>query len=72
MKLPMPVPLAVWLELVVGFPAMFQHTPRAVTEAPPLLVTVPPDEAVVLAMEDTLATVTVGVVGEVVKLIWLL
>ena len=46
---------------------MFQQTPRAVTEAPPSAVTLPPEFAVVAVIDETLVVVTVGVVASVVK-----
>ena len=67
-KLLVPVPSEVWLSLVVGLAAVFQHTPFAVTEAPPSDVTFPPLEAVVEVMEDGVVVVTMGIVGEVVSL----
>lgn len=66
-KLPVPVPFIVLLLLIVGFCEVLQHTPRAVTVAPPLEVTLPPQVAVVQAMSPTAFVVTVGKVG-VVKL----
>ena len=61
-KLPVPLPLLVLLSPVVGLPPVFQQTPRAVTDVPPSEVTLPPQDAVVVVMELTLATVTAGVV----------
>ena len=66
-KLPVPEPLVVWLLLTVGFCEVLQHTPRAVTEAPPVAVTLPPQVAVVDAMLLTVLVVTVGAIVEVVK-----
>ena len=48
--------------------AVLQHTPLAVTEAPPSDVTFPPLVAVVEVMEDGVVVVTIGIVGEVVSL----
>lgn len=59
-KLPMPLPLEVWLLLTVGFWEILQHTPRAVTAPPPLEVTLPPQEAEWFVAEDTSLVVTVG------------
>ena len=61
-KLPVPLPFVVWLLLTVGFCDVLQHTPRAVTVEPPLEVTFPPQEAVVVEMSLTLLVVTVGTV----------
>jgi hypothetical protein len=41
---------------------VFQQTPRAVTSAPPLFVTLPPDTALVCVIPDTSAVVTSGTV----------
>jgi hypothetical protein len=61
-KIPVPDPSVVWLFAVVGLGEVLQHTPLAVTEAPPSAVTFPPDEAVVEAMDVGVVVVTVGVV----------
>ncbi len=66
-KLPVPLPLEVWLSLVVGFCEVLQHIPRAVTETPPVAVTLPPQEAEVEVMFLTVLVVTVGIF-KVVKL----
>ena len=69
-KVPVSVPSAVWLSLMVGLADVLQHTPLAVTENPPSDVTFPPLEAVVVVMEDAAVVVTVGAVAEeVVKVI---
>ena len=49
---------------------MLQHTPRAVTVAPPSEVTFPPLVAVVWVIFDAVVVVTVGRFN-VVKVIWL-
>ncbi len=67
-KLPEPLPFVVWLSLIVGFGEVLQHTPLAVTEAPPVAVTFPPQVAEVAAMLLTVLVVTVGTVVSVVKL----
>lgn len=59
-KLPVPEPLVVWLPLTVGSCEVLQHTPRAVTEDAPALVTFPPQVAVLLPMEVTEDVVTTG------------
>ncbi len=67
-KVPVPVPSVVLLSLMVGLAEVLQHTPLAVTDAPPSEVTFPPLEAVVEVMEDGTVVVTVGaMVAEVVK-----
>ena len=66
-KLPVPVPSVVLLAEVVGFDDVLQHTPRAVTVAPPSLVTLPPELAEVAAIRDTAVVVTVGAVRVVVN-----
>ena len=61
-KLPVPVPLVVWLLLTVGLWLVLQQMPLAVTVALPLLVTLPPPVAVVWVMSVTSVVVTVGAV----------
>ena len=63
MKLPVPLPLVVWLLLTVGFCEVFQHTPFAVTLAPPLLLTFPPQVADVVPILLILLVVIVGRMG---------
>lgn len=46
LKVPVPVPLVVLLADMVGFIAVDQQTPLAVTLAPPSEVIFPPDKAV--------------------------
>ena len=67
-KLPVPLPLVVWLLLVVGLWFVLQQTPRAVTVAPPSWVTLPPQLAEVELIEETEDVVTVGIDALVVKL----
>ena len=69
-KLPVPLPEANLLLLVVGFCEVFQHIPRVVTEAPPVAVTLPPQVAVVDAMLETSLVVTVGGLVEFTFLTW--
>ena len=57
--------------MIVGLDDVLQHTPLAVTVAPPSEVTVPPLVAVVWVIEEMAVVVTVGTAGEVVKLSWL-
>ena len=47
-------------ELVVGDPPVFHTIPWDVTVAPPLLVTVYPDDAELVVIELTAVVVTVG------------
>jgi hypothetical protein len=61
-KMPRPDPSVVWLPKVSGFGDVPQHTPLAVTEAPPSAVTLPPELAVVEVMPVTAVVVMVGVV----------
>jgi hypothetical protein len=55
-----PVPFDVFGSLIVGFAAVDQQTPFSVTEAPPSLVTLPPETAVVRVIEVAAAVVRVG------------
>jgi hypothetical protein len=59
-KAPVPVPSLVQESDVVGEPLVFQQTPRAVTEALPALVTLPPPVAEVEVLEEGGSVVTVG------------
>ena len=60
-NIPVPVPSIVLVDkVVVGFAVVLQQTPRAVTVAPPLLVTLPPLVAVVMVMAVVVAVVIVG------------
>jgi hypothetical protein len=56
------------LNAIVGSADVLQQTPRAVTDAPPSLVILPPLVAVVLVIEDAAVVVSVGI-EVVVKLI---
>ena len=67
-KLPVPLPLVVWLLLIVGVDEVLQHTPRAVTVNPPSLVILPPLVAEVAAMLLAAVVVSVGIPFKVVKL----
>jgi hypothetical protein len=62
---PVPVPSLVVELAVVGFDEVLQHTPRAVTEQPPWLLILPPDDAVEQVIE--LAAVVDATVGAVVQ-----
>ena len=59
-KLPVPVPLLVWLPVAIGPEDVPQHTPLAVTVPLPSSVTLPPDAAVVAAIALMAVVVTVG------------
>jgi hypothetical protein len=65
-KLPVPVPSVVLLSAVVGVAFVLQQTPRAVTEAPPSEVTVPPLCAVVGAIAVTEEVDNTGAFNETV------
>ena len=69
-KVPVPVPSEVLLLAIVDPPVVDQHTPRAVTEAPPSYEMMPPDEA----EADVMAVICVvllmvGILAVVVKVI---
>ena len=66
-KEPVPEPSTVWALNNEGFGALFQHTPRAVTSAPLLSVTLPPQVAEVEVMSVTLSVVTVGKYADVLS-----
>jgi len=67
---PVPVPSVVLvLNEIVGFADVLQHTPRAVTDAPPSLVILPPLVAVVLVIEDAAVVVRVGTTGATVLVV---
>ena len=66
-KVPVPVPSLVLASEVVGCGFVLQQTPRTVTGTPPSEVTLPPQVAVVLVINDTLAVVTMGRVAEVIN-----
>jgi hypothetical protein len=53
----------------VGLVEVLQHTPLAVTGAPPVAVTLPPEVAEVWVMADAAVVVTVGMAAGVVKVI---
>ena len=53
-KLPVPLPEGSVLLLVVGFCEVLQHTPREVTDAPPVAVTLPPQVTEVAVILVTL------------------
>jgi hypothetical protein len=59
-KIPVPVPSVVLLLAVVGLEEVPQHTPLAVTVAPPSEVTFPPLVAVVDDVAVVVPVVTVG------------
>ena len=58
---PVPVPSVVLVDkAIVGFTAVLQQTPRAVTVAPPSAVTLPPLAAVAVVIAVIAVVVTVG------------
>ncbi len=62
-KLPIPVPFSVLLSATVGLADVLQQTPRAVTDAAPSNVTLPPEPAVEVVIEDAGVVVTVETDG---------
>lgn len=60
MKLPAPLPSVVFELAMVGLGEVLQHTPRAVTFAPPSLVMLPPEVSDNGVTEDASAVVRVG------------
>jgi hypothetical protein len=66
-KLPVPGPSVVWLELISGFAVVDQQTPWAVTGASPAEVTVPPEVAVLEVIEVVVVVVIVGGLTKVVS-----
>ena len=60
MKVPVPVPLLVWLPLTVGLCDVLQQTPLAVTGEQASDETEPPQVAAVVVMFVTLAVLTVA------------
>ena len=60
LKIPCPEPSEVIELFIVGPFVVLQHTPRAVTVAPPSVVTFPPEEAVVAVIADKAVVVTIG------------
>jgi hypothetical protein len=61
--LPIPEPSVVLEPVIVGFPVVPQHTPLAVTSAPPSDVRLPPDTALVWVIPETLTVLRTGIVG---------
>jgi hypothetical protein len=49
------------LNVIVGPVVIAQHTPRAVIDPPPSLVTLPPLDAVVCVIKDATVVVRVGI-----------
>ena len=64
-KMPVPGPSVVLLFAVVGPVAVFQQTPRAVTEAAPSLVIFPPLLAVVWVIDVISVVDSVGITGTI-------
>ena len=67
-KVPAPVPSVVRESAIVGLTDVLQHTPLAVTVAPPVEVTLPPEVADVWVIADAAVVVTTGNTARVVKL----
>ena len=60
-NIPVPLPSVVLVDkAMVGFAAVLQHTPRAVTVVPPSAVTLPPLVAVVIVIPVASVVVTVA------------
>ena len=66
LKTPMPEPSVVLLFAMVGFAEILQQTPRAITEALPPAVILPPLCAVAPVMKVTAVVVKMGRTGVVV------
>ena len=66
-KAPVPDPSVVWLSLIIGVPEVFQHTPRALTLAPPSDKIDPPLLAVVCVIAETAVVVSIGNAALVVE-----
>jgi hypothetical protein len=69
--MPVPEPSAVLLFAVVGLGFRLQHTPRAVTLAPPSEDTFPPLVAVIRRMFEAAVVEIIGGTGAVTKVSWL-
>ena len=68
-KLPVPLPSVVYPFAMVGLGEPFQHTPLAVTGAPPSDVILPPELAdISVTLLTVLVDKTDRVIGSVVKL----
>ena len=67
-NVPVPVPSSVQLFATVGFEDVLQQTPRADTNAPPSLATLPPLVAVVSVIADADVVLMIGRVDVVTKL----
>jgi len=68
-KLPVPEASVVFELDVVGPEEVFQHTPRAVTAAPPSLVIFPPQDADEEEIEEAVVVDMVGKTADAVKVI---
>ncbi len=60
LNVPVPLPSLVQLSPVVGFGEVLQHTPLAVTGAPPSAVTLPPHVTALVAIFEIDPVVTIG------------
>lgn len=67
-KLPAPVPSDVWESPTVGFEAVPQQTPRAVTVAPPSFDIKPPPVTDVVVIFVKAAVVRVGITSSFLQL----
>ena len=65
MKVPVPVPLVVWLPVIVGLCDVLQHTPLAVTGEQASDETEPPQVAVEVVILETSDVLTIANVGDV-------
>ena len=65
--MPFPEPSEVCNPVATGPEDVLQHTPRAVTAAPPLFVMLPPETADVRVGEVMVVVVKVGVTGAAVN-----
>jgi hypothetical protein len=59
-NIPVPLPSVLWLPDTVGFAVVLQHTPRAVTVAPPSELILPPPDAVAVLIDVTTEVEMVG------------
>ena len=66
-NVPIPVPSVVLVDkAIVGFAVVLQQTPRTVTTAPPSLLMLPPQLAVVLVTAVNAVVIITGIVAVVV------
>ena len=67
-KLPVPVPSDVWEPPTVGFEVVLQHTPRAVTVAPPSFDIKPPLVTEIAVLLVKTVVVRVGITASFLQL----